>query len=377
MRVPPANSLTRRALMAAATGLINLAPVALPAFAATYTVIPTGSIAEKRSRLVEVEKLYKSNPEDPYIFGEKAQLESDIDVLKRNGEFTNKMAKDVASGAAVFPESFRVSVPNMNDAVRFWTGGCGALVLSTRRDASGANVTRVGFGPQSLRANDGAKFALELVETGKPSPVSVETSVLQYVQLAMPVFRLSQVMAYGGEIESAYGWTELTAPGGLPLRVHIDENRRDPFEFVALRTSDIKGAVKHYEGLGMQVVAEETAGTKLKLGGSYGIRRETKDAFEVDREPGAIQMSYGDPALTTGLLLLPPKKRGAKLSLGSPVPYQLGVVGQEPSAAAVVSPDGFKMEYAGAEAFESRLAAAVSGKEFSLSSADDPAEMKR
>ena len=90
-------------------------------------------------------------------------------------------------------------------------------------------------------------------------------------------------------------------------------------------------------------------------------------------------MSYGDPALTTGLLLLPPKKRGAKLSLGSPVACQLSVVGQEPSSAqaSVVSPDGFKMEYAGAEAFEQKLAAAVSGKEFSLSSADDPAEMKR
>ena len=37
-------------------------------------------------------------------------------------------------------------------------------MLSTRRDSSGANVTRVGFGTQSLKAEDGAKFALELVE---------------------------------------------------------------------------------------------------------------------------------------------------------------------------------------------------------------------
>jgi len=69
--------------------------------------------------------------------------------------------------------------------------------------------------------------------------------VLQYVQLAIPIFRLSQVMKNGGDIQSAYGWTQLTAPGGLPLRVHIDESRRDPFEFVALRTSSLKSSVAH------------------------------------------------------------------------------------------------------------------------------------
>ena len=47
-------------------------------------------------------------------------------------------------------------------------------------------------------------------------------------------------MQYGGEITSAYGWTAVNAPGGLPLRVHIDNERRDPFEFVALRASNLK-----------------------------------------------------------------------------------------------------------------------------------------
>ena len=65
-----------------------------------------------------------------------------------------------------------------------------------------------------------------------------------FFQLAIPVFRISQVMAFGGEIESAYGWTSLTAPGGLPLRVSIEETRRDPFEFIALRTSDLQSAKK-------------------------------------------------------------------------------------------------------------------------------------
>jgi hypothetical protein len=37
-------------------------------------------------------------------------------------------------------------------------------------------------------------------------------------------------MNYGGAVVSAYGWTEAVAPGGLPLRVRIDETQRDPFE---------------------------------------------------------------------------------------------------------------------------------------------------
>ena len=54
-------------------------------------------------------------------------------------------------------------------------------------------------------------------------------------------------MAAGGEIESAYGYTELTAPGGVPLKVRIDETRRDPFEVVALRTNNLEKTIKHYE----------------------------------------------------------------------------------------------------------------------------------
>ena len=57
--------------------------------------------------------------------------------------------------------------------VRGERGGAGALVLSTGLDATGANVTRIGYGSQSLMKEDGAKFALELVEAGDNLPFSV------------------------------------------------------------------------------------------------------------------------------------------------------------------------------------------------------------
>lgn len=363
MRLPMASSsvaTTRRVLLAAAAGLINLSPTAKPAFAA-YTVVASGNVAQKRSRLTEVEKLFKEKPDDPYVFGEKAQLEADIKALKRNSEYASSLSRDLAGGKVSFLQSIRVGVPDMDEAVRFWTRGCGALILSTKRDGSGANVTRIGFGAQSLRVEDGAKFALELVEAKGEGVgvVSTDTSALQYIQLSIPVFRLSQVMANGGDIESAYGWTQLTAPGGLPLRVHIDEQRRDPFEFVGLRVSDMAAAIAHYEGLGMKKVSETDARRKFELGGSFGVRQQTGDAFEPDREPGTVQMTFGDPTLTTGLLLLPPKKRGAKLSLGKVVPCELSVIGKSPTTTdTAVSPDGLKSVYVDADAFETAVAAA-------------------
>ena len=114
----------------------------------------------------------------------------DVAALERNKAFATQLSKDVAAGRQSFYQALRVGVPNMQEAVTFWTRGCGALVLDTRL-VGGANVTRVGFGPQSFGQDDGAKFALELVE-GASSSYEAD-GPLQYVQLAIPVFRLSQV----------------------------------------------------------------------------------------------------------------------------------------------------------------------------------------
>ena len=84
MRVPHrAAELNRRAVLQAFTSIAVFAGNRLPALAA-YTVVPTGSIFEKETRLKEVEKLYAQTPDDPYVFGEKAQLEFDIQALQRN-----------------------------------------------------------------------------------------------------------------------------------------------------------------------------------------------------------------------------------------------------------------------------------------------------
>ena len=293
MRLPSTPTLSRNALLRAIVAFgVSQPLVSKPASAASmYTIVPSGSIADKRARLVEATKKFEAEPENPYAFGEKAQLEYDIATLERNKAFTQKISKDVAAGTTVFPQSLTIGVPDMKEAITFWTRGVGCIVLSTMKNADGANVTRVGFGPESLKAEDGAKFALELVELqkGQTQRWSPETSVVQYIQLAIPVFRLSQVMQWGGEVQSSYGWTEATAPGGLPLRVAIDESRRDPFQFVALRVTDVKASKAHYESLGMRVVTESEGRRKVKLfdpESSWGSF-EDKAAIEPDRYLGA------------------------------------------------------------------------------------------
>jgi len=273
--------------------------------AAQYTVVPTGTIAEKEWRLGEVQKEFALTPNDPYVFNEKAQLESDIGMLRKNRQYASDLSLAVAEGRQVFFRGLRIAVPNMAAAVLFWTEGCGARI-QYMRVVNGQNVTTLAFGSQTLRRDDGAKFALELVEDATAS----NNDPLEYVQLAIPVFRLSKVIESGGDIIEAYGWTDLVAPGGLRLRVRIDETRRDPFEFVALRTSDLRGAVKYYEETGMRKSSIDSA-PKIVKSSTTIVRFADKDATIPEIEAGSVLVGYGDPALTTGLLLLPPKKRRA------------------------------------------------------------------
>lgn len=169
--------------------------------------------------------------------------------------------------------------------------------------------------------------------------------------MSSPIRRLSQVMAFGGEVISAYGWTELIAPGGIPLRVRIDETRRDPFEFIALRTGDLARAVAHYkQELGMSVVSETSSRKQLQLTGRTLFANT--DAIEPDREAGSTLLSFGDPSLAASLLLLKPKSRRSRLKASGTA---LTVVGAG-DARTALSPDGFESRLVSLAAFE-----AVSG----------------
>ena len=76
MRLPPSID-RRQALLRALVGLTagRLSFDGARPANAIYTVVSTGSIASRQAQLVEVTKKFAAKPDDPYIFGEKAQLE--------------------------------------------------------------------------------------------------------------------------------------------------------------------------------------------------------------------------------------------------------------------------------------------------------------
>jgi len=319
-------------------------------------VVPTGKIADKEARLVEVQKRFAVTPDDPYIYGEKAQLEYEIRSIRKNREYVTQLSQDVESGRQRFLQSFRVSISDMDAAVQFWTAGVGALVLDTRL-VDGANVTRIGFGPESFGNDDGAKFALELVET--PGAQPAWDGAVQYIQLGIPVFRLTQVMKMGGDIQSAYGWTDLLAPGGIPLHVRIDETRRDPFEFIAIRTNSIEKSVNYFKGLGM-TAGEPTGRKKIEITQYTNTIFQNADATVPDREIGSVLMAYGDPSIATGLMLLPPKSRKSIQSVDPSM--RLRVVGQSPLELAndmSTSPEGLPSIFVAPDAFEKAVQGGV------------------
>merc|ERR1711933_265860 len=108
----------------------------------------------------------------------------------------------------------------------------------------GVNVTTLAFGPASLDRDDGAKFSVKLIESDRPN------DPIEYIQLVVPSNRLSKILEYGGTIIRGYGWTNVKAPGNFSLFVQVAD-RRDPFQFIAIRVSNMDKAVKHYKAQGM------------------------------------------------------------------------------------------------------------------------------
>lgn len=108
----------------------------------------------------------------------------------------------------------------------------------------------------------------------------------------------------------------------------------------------------------MSVVKVQDNSKKLQTGGSWGVSFASQaDAFEPDREQGAVQMNFlskaaPDKQPSTGLLLLPPKKKR-----GESFPrVRMTVLGKpQVDASSLTSPDGLQMEFQELATFEASL----------------------
>lgn len=223
---------------------------------------------------------------------------------------------------ARFAQHATVQVPNMAAAIKFYVDGVGMKVLSTRAGPL-FNTTVVGFGPEALEVPPsfvfgvsstsayGGHFTVELNSQKDAAGGGEEGAELfydpgngvQFLQIAVDSYRISQVVKAGGVIESGYGFLQILSPGGLRLRL-LSGSRRDPPMFLAVKAKDMKKSVQWYR---------DVAGmTELPFPRS----RAPGSPFEPDQPKDSVFMAYEGEAF--GVLLVPAAK-GETINPGSVV----------------------------------------------------------
>lgn len=223
---------------------------------------------------------------------------------------------------ARFAQHATVQVTDMAAAIKFYVNGVGMKVLSTRAGPL-FNTTVVGFGPEALEVPPsflfgvsspsayGGHFTVELNSEKDPAGGGEEEAELfydpgngvQFLQIAVDSYRISQVVKAGGIIESGYGFLQVLSPGGLRLKL-LSGSRRDPPMFLALKVKDMKRSIRWYR---------EVAGmTELP----FPRARAPGSPFEPDQPKDSVFMAYEGEAF--GVLLVPAAK-GETINPGSVV----------------------------------------------------------
>lgn len=69
------------------------------------------------------------------------------------------------------------------------------------------------------------------------------------ISVGVPGYRISQMVAAGGEIMDAYGLVNVVSPSGLPMRGIVGISP-DPIMLVAINCASVKESAAFYERLG-------------------------------------------------------------------------------------------------------------------------------
>ncbi|KAJ1639220.1 hypothetical protein T492DRAFT_126498 [Pavlovales sp. CCMP2436] len=161
--------------------------------------------------------------------------------------------------------------------------------------------------------------------------------------MRVPNVRITGLIKAGGEIESAYGYVEVTSPGGLGVRV-ITSARRDPFEFVAVRVPDVEAAASFYERAFKMKRVDTPPMRIAKEGGLLGTGLFGTEYEELGPE-GMLAPSpvYGSVLMVpsccpqtdaVGILLVPPGAKGLPPGVGPAEsnPFEISVLCVDPKA---------------------------------------------
>ncbi|QDZ24642.1 putative glyoxalase [Chloropicon primus] len=278
-----ASSSSRRDALATIASLL-CAPSLSSLFPAVALADELGILDIRRGELKAVlSTLEKSDNKDELALAEKNLLETQIKAYEINEKFVSRTRQGVVDGSRNFLQHAVLEVKDLDKSVKFWTQGLGMKVNRTR-----GNQAFVSFGPETLTAADGGKFALELVE----NPSTTQDNSGQFFQFALSnSLRVNRVANSGGDITFGFGYFEITAPDGYKVVVYI-ENRRDPFDLVGVYVNDVDAAAKYYERV-FGMAADR----------SYGDKEVGR--FEPARIKGSVLMTYGAADENTGILLVP------------------------------------------------------------------------
>jgi len=213
------------------------------------------------------------------------------------------------TNAIVQGVTVQVADKSQLDAMKnFLELGFEAKVLRQFVSGSITNVY-MGYGPEELSIPKDFNFGSSFAKYGGHACINIQydssaTNVyyrkgddapgdnIAYLQLAVPQYKISQMVLEGANIIDAYGYLNCVSPSGLPIRGIIGINP-DPIMFLAIQSINLSQSVEFYNQLGF--VQQE-----------YPYARPGKGTYQFEplQPDGSIYMA---PSVNSmGILLLPP-----------------------------------------------------------------------
>eukprot|EP00978_Attheya_sp_CCMP212_P001791 scaffold3695_cov54-Attheya_sp.AAC.2 len=196
--------------------------------------------------------------------------------------------------------------------IQFLTQGFSFQILRQQTTDS-ITDTWLGFGPEQLStpsdfvvpvssfAKNGGHASIHIRYDAKTMDAPyrkgdpVPGTSIAYLQVAVPAYRISQMVANGGNVLDAFGFVNVVSPCGLPMR-GIVGIWPDPIMFVAINCDNVGTSRDYYQALGFR---EQ----------EYPYSRPNKGAgqFEPMQPLRSVYMAQSSNCM--GVLLVPAEKR--------------------------------------------------------------------
>lgn len=212
-----------------------------------------------------------SRAKEAYVLVETAmnKLEKEEEYIKYNSDYLDglNVRDGVARGDRKWIQHAVLKVRDLQQMVNFWCRGFGLRVLRTRTSDDGTKTVFVGNGPETLEAENGGMFSLEIVEDranakgamvpsrekGFLTPEDLSSypkaGRLAFFQMALEYSpSRSAIKKHGGEIFYGYGYYDIRGPENVWVRCAVaSKRRRDPFVAVAIELPNLEAVQKAAE----------------------------------------------------------------------------------------------------------------------------------